>query len=461
MGNTSVCVFAVTAALLHMQMVILLFLFLSFTASAAQNEVKCTEGLKLGATLKFTECYEPLLPVKYCHHQYRDTLGYVARNMFDWKYPNKTIMDEVCTTRKNKKMTSCDYLEHLTRVCGAHYDGCHKTQEKREIMRMWIKQFIRGTHEVYWEFAFTDDNQEIINGKCNSALKEFFEDEEIPEILSLINSGPNTFREKERAAIENFTVLIPTKISNLTQNFGIMVDQDGNSLGESSSNSFPVYGRPSHWKYCMYKMKQNFIEYDDNLFPVFGNLFRCDGKCNTNNGDDQEWMSDSWNLEYYQLNNRDKPFYDKENIHHSDGYPGENPIYNRDNGIFECVWGIESRVSRDVGGNLDDMDMDKVKMGLCRPFKTLLENCTIPVDECIGNIAVKELVMSELLKMIIKKTDTAREATETLTTPGILGSFTYDDCVIFGGDIAGASSTAISWVFIMLPTIIFHNILYN
>merc|ERR1712208_181609 len=106
----------------------------------------------------------------------------------------------------------------------------------------WIKQFIRGTHKVYWEFAFTDDNQEIINGKCNEVLKEFFEDEEIPEILRLINSGPNTFKEyvntfKEH---ENFTMLIPTKISNLTEKFGIMVDKDGNSLGDTHSDDLIV-----------------------------------------------------------------------------------------------------------------------------------------------------------------------------------------------------------------------------
>jgi len=441
-------------------LIILLSSFFFLGGSAEQNDVECTAGIKMRATLRFTECQDPLLPLQYCHHQYRDTLGLFPRSSYDSKYSNKTVRDKDCTDRESKKMTSCEYLEHLTGVCGAHYDECHTKQEKKEIMRMWIKQFIRGTHEVYWEFAFIDDNQKIINGECNEVLKEFFEDEEIPEILSLINSGPNTFREyKTTIGGDNFTMLIPTKISNLTEKFGILVDKDGNSLGDSSSNDLLVYGRPSHWKYCMYKMKQNIIEKDDSLFYALGNLFRCDGKCNTNNGDDQEWMSDSLYLEYYQINNRDKPFYDKENTYHRKGYPGNSRLIEGENGIFDCIWGTEFRVNDDVAGNIDDMD--KAKMGLCRPFKTLLENCSVPVDECIGNIAVKEIVMSELLKMIIKKIDNIIKIAERLTTPDLFGSFTYNDCVIFGGDIAGASSTTINWVFMMLPTIICYNIFKN
>ena len=156
-------------------------------------------------------------------------------------------------------------------------------------------------------------------------------------------------------------------------------------------------------------------------------------------------MSDSLFLEFYQIDNRDKPYYDKENTYHGNGYPGGVCVVDRENGIFDCIWRTEFRVNDDVAGNIDDMD--KAKMGLCRPFKTLIENCSIPVDECIGNIAVKEVVMSELLKMVIEKTDHVREITERLTTPDLFGSFTYDDCVIFGGDIAGASSTTINLVF--------------
>ena len=100
-------------------------------------------------------------------------------------------------------------------------------------------------------------------------------------------------------------------------------------------------------------------------------------------------------------------------------------------------------------------------MGLCRPFKTFIENSSIPVDESIGNVAVKEVVMSELVEMIIETIDNVREITERLTTPDLFGSFTYNDCVIFGGDIAGASSSIINWVLMILQTIICYYIFKN
>ena len=61
-------------------------------------------------------------------------------------------------------------------------------------MRMWIKQFVRGTHEVYWEFAFSDNNKEIKDGNCNNILNEYFDTEEVAEVTGLVNTGPNTFK---------------------------------------------------------------------------------------------------------------------------------------------------------------------------------------------------------------------------------------------------------------------------
>ena len=112
------------------------------------KSAQCTAG----ATLKFSECQDPLLPVKWCHKQYRETLNYMTRWSYDRAYPNKTHEDEYCKTLRI--FTSCEYLTHLVHECGAHYDTCHSRQEKREIMRMWMKQFVRGTHEIYWEFVF-------------------------------------------------------------------------------------------------------------------------------------------------------------------------------------------------------------------------------------------------------------------------------------------------------------------
>ena len=431
----------------------LFIIFLPLSYCAVLEDVESTEGLKARATLKFAECNDPLLPQKYCLKEYRDTIGVIPRLEYDCTYPNKTHEDETCTALK--KMTSCEYLEHLTKICGAHYDDCHSIQEKREIMRMWIKQFIRGTHEVYWEFLFTDDNQKIINGECNEMLEEFFDEEEIPDILRLIDSGPNKYRELENTfGDDNYTMLIPTKISNLTRKFGVMVDQDGNRIGgyNTKYEFQEIWSTPSHWKYCMWKMKHNIIE--KGLFLALGDLFRCDGKCNTNDGDDQEWNIGSLSLEYFEVKDKDKSYYERVR----DGYPGEDLIQG-DNSIFSCVWGAQFQLDDDVSNNIGDMD--KAKMGLCRPFKTLFENCSIPIGECIGNIAVKEIVMTEYLKMIIERIDLVMEIAEKHTTPGIFGGFTYDDCEIFGGNIAGVSSTYASWVHITVLTMVSYYVCKN
>ena len=90
-------------------------------------------------------------------------------------------------------MTSCEALTYLTQVCGAHYDDCHSNEEKREILRMWIKQFVQGTHKFYWESAFSDNNLKIVNGDCHHILNKFFSKEEMVEITDLVNTEPNLF----------------------------------------------------------------------------------------------------------------------------------------------------------------------------------------------------------------------------------------------------------------------------
>ena len=173
------------------------------------------------------------------------------------------------------------------------------------------------------------------------------------------------------------------KISNLTQKFGVLVDTKGTVLGGYPSHSFlQLVAKPSHWKFCSWKLKHDIDE--RGLFLALANLFRCDGKCNTNNGDDQEWYIGSLDLAYHQIKNKNMRYNDKENTRHDDGYPGENLIQG-DKSIFNCVWGAKWRIS-DVSDDLEDLD--KAKMGLCKPFKTLLENCSIPIGECIGDIAV-------------------------------------------------------------------------
>ena len=44
--------------------------------------------------------------------------------------------------------------------------------------------------------------------------------------------------------------------------------------------------------------------------------------------------------------------------------------------------------------------------------------------------------------------------------PGLLADFTYDDCVIFGGDVAGATyHSATLGHFLIIPAIVSHLIL--
>ena len=169
----------------------LLMKFFSTQANAERTE--CTEGLKAKASLKFSECQDTLLPLIHCY-QLPDTLGPVYPSHLPSRLSNYWDTEhnpEDCKARQN--MTSCEALTYLTQVCGAHYDDCHTNKEKREILRMWIKQFVRGTHELYWEYAFSDNNQEIVNGDCDHVLNKFFSKEEMVEITDLVNTGPNIF----------------------------------------------------------------------------------------------------------------------------------------------------------------------------------------------------------------------------------------------------------------------------
>jgi len=406
-----------------MMLIVVLVTFHSCVAAASQEKTECTEGLKARATLKFAQCQEPLLPVKWCHELFRDTLGYVARASYDRQFENKTHEDEYCKTRK--KLTSCEHLKHLTGVCGAGYDTCHSVQEKREIMRMWIKQFIRGTHEIYWEGAFADDIQEIVDGECNDILSEYFNKEEVAEINGLTNSGPNSYKEDIIEFLDNYRILRNTKVSNLSQPFGVLRDSAGNRIDH---HKLVQLSKPSHWTYCSWKMKNNIDE--DSLFNALGNLFHCDGKCNTNDGDNQEWFLGSTEMSYVDVETNENQY---------EGFPNYNVITGDTNNtsIHQCIWRATWNMQSKVADNV--ADLDKAKMELCKPFKTILVNCSIPINECIDNIAVKEVVMAQVLKEMEAKIKQAMEIVDQHTSPNYFGDFSYADCAIFGGDVAGTT----------------------
>ena len=104
----------------------------------------------------------------------------------------------------------------------------------------------------------------------------------------------------------------------------------------------------------------------------------------------------------------------------------------------------------------EDLDVDHVKMQLCKPFKTIVENCTIPMSECIDDIALKEIVMAEILKKMVAKTKRAMEIVNNATQPDFLGGFSHDDCIMFGGDVAEASLQSPKWEHIVTTLMVIY-----
>jgi len=402
--------------------------FVSFSAAESTGQTECTEGLKARASLKFSECQDPLIPLKECYQLYPDTLEYGSRQDYQLVFNNKSHEADYCKTRPN--MTSCEHLTYLAQVCGAHYDDCHTREEKKEIMRMWVKQFVQGTHELYWEFAFSDNNKEIIDGDCDHILNEYFDPQEVVEITGLVNTGPNIF---DNCSVEMFGSkndwLCSTKKSNLTQKFGVLKDKDGKRIDHADETWNEIITIPSHWKYCSWKMRRSM--YHKGLFKTLPDLIRCDGKYNNNEGDDQEWDRGSPRLSYL----------DKKTNKYRTVYPASgNPVYGKDS-ISDCFWNAQWAMEKGVAHYVDDdLDIDQIKMQLCKPFKTIVENCTTPMTECFEKVAIKEIVMAEMLKKMVTKTKRAMEIVTNHTQSDFFGGFSHHDCIIFGGDVAGASS---------------------
>ena len=100
-------------------------------------------------------------------------------------------------------------------------------------MMMWIKQFIRGTHEQYWEYAFADNNQEIVEGDCDDILTEYFDREEAAEIT---DAGPDDYNETEDLFYQSQQP--HTHIWN-------SVNKDGKRIGYTKNIIWILYGHPS------------------------------------------------------------------------------------------------------------------------------------------------------------------------------------------------------------------------
>merc|ERR1712179_343455 len=227
----------------------------------------------------------------------------------------------------------------------------------------------------------------IIHGDCDHILNEYFDNEEVAEISDLVHAGPILWK--------NCTVdlhwdwsdqskqdwLCSTKISNLTQKFGIMKDKDGKRIGVGYREPYVTY--PSNWKYCSWKIKHA-IDYG-RLFHYMPDLFHCDGKCNTNVGDNQQWLmrNGKWYFGYIDVETGKRIF---------NGYPGMNPTEHKGS-LITCIRDAERIMKTKVASYIfyhekedEKLDVDKIKMQLCKPFKTIVENCSIPISECIVTV---------------------------------------------------------------------------
>ena len=146
---------------------------------------------------------------------------------------------------------------------------------------MWVKQFIRETLKSLW-WTFDDKYPleatggiSIKSGECDTELGQYFETSEIDEIKSFIgedNGGHSPYYDK-----------------NITQEFGIMVDENMERMSDTRL--------PSQWKWCSWQLTRDMMKCgsgEHKLSSRLSELFHCDGKCNTNNGDDQIWSTESF-----------------------------------------------------------------------------------------------------------------------------------------------------------------------
>ena len=141
---------------------------------------------------------------------------------------------------------------------------------------MWIKQFIRETlNSLFWSF---DDNYSqgrtggisIKSGECDGELEQYFEKSEIDEIKSFIGQDDPSYS--------------PYYDKNITQKFGVIVDGRREHISDSRV--------PSQWEWCSWKLTRDMLlcgSGEVSLLSRLSSLFRCDGKCNPNHGDNQRW----------------------------------------------------------------------------------------------------------------------------------------------------------------------------
>jgi len=338
-----------------------------FAIISVQSVERCDNYARAGATLNFVKCQEALF--------------YNSCN-------DKEFLDVSCVGFSS----SCEYLQTLTTKCGSVYGLCYTMEEQRQIMKMWVRQFIREL--VRYPGEFVDNGMEIMNGDClNNTVNTFMDQFEVEQIKSMIITEENH------------------KLLNLTCPMYVVYDKDGSERQVYDHPYSKSLSLPSFWGWCQWKLNKY---KDKEFYKHMSNLYRCDGKCNNNTGDNQVWKINS--LTYMEWDPVKKDFIGNGGDHFSD-YIHEEPLKS----IFH--------IPLDVQFGLNDADFtnyDQGRMTMCRGFKILIDNLTEPVERCLGEIQVREVVWGHLLQRIDRYIHRLFGVAERVTgKTQMLGDFTY------------------------------------
>jgi len=316
----------------------------------------CTPERKAYATLSFTRCQDRIKS-GWCFK------GKDAMSKYDIQF-FKDLSPESFDSAKSCSgfQTSCEFLKVLSKTCGDSYNDCHSKEERRSIMRMWIKQFIRET--ITKVGRFEEKAPSIDSGECDDFLSEFFSKDEVGEIVKAM-----------AAPVKQKGVSYKNQHTNITYpRFGFLLDEEGEVIKFVTTATEKHYSRPatlpSHWEFCSWKLNKDLQFTTQKLAPVMPDLFHCDGKCNTNNGDDQEWLETQLGI--------------------------GGIYYDRNTGTVETEEYM-NRLERDINTCYMDAKL-QFENTMCQRFEHFVTNCSTLIRECLGDVGIREVVMSTLLR---------------------------------------------------------------
>jgi len=315
----------------------------------------CTAERRALSTLLFSKCQDRIRS-GWCYEG-KDSVAKYDQQFFKDLDPDKFDPASSCSGLQ----TSCQFLRILTTTCGDHYKDCHEDEERRSIMRMWIKQFVR---ETMTKNRFEDKAPSIKNGDCNDLLDEYFSEDETKEIVKVM-----------AAPIIQKGISSKNLYTNITYpRFGFLLDQEGEVIEFATNATEKDYSQPatlpSHWEFCSWKVTKDLQFTNQKLVTVMPDLFHCDGKCNTNKGDDQEWIETQLGI--------------------------GGIYYNRNTGTVEKEEYMD-RLERDINTCFMNAKLQFDKT-ICQRFENFVTNCSALIGECLGDVSIKEVVLSKLLR---------------------------------------------------------------